>query len=186
MSITLSIISSCDISRREANSLKIDFKITGSNQIWIDNSIGKVIKSFYLIDDSALADRNILNNPSLVRAINWSDSTTSHQAINNKDSIVDQLIIKTTLETDTLYLSAEEPEIKKYVVSGKTSTIAMTISSESDSMLYVIKGTFNTTIQIKNTRNDHAEKMAYFITHKILYERIHQSIIKGVDQIASR
>lgn len=187
MSLSLTFISSCDHARSEVNNnLNIDYKITGSNQIWIDNSIGKVNKSYYLIADNVITENNILNNPSLVKLIKWSDSTTSHQAINNKDSIVDQLIIKTSLETDTLYLNVEAPEIKEYIVSGKTQTKAMTVSSESDSLRYVIKGTFNATIQIKNKRNEHAEKMAYFISHKILYERIHQNIIKGVEQIASR
>ena len=67
MFLDIIFISSCDYSRSKANNnLNIDFKITGSNQIWIDNSNGMIHKTKHLIEDNFLVGRNILNNPSLV------------------------------------------------------------------------------------------------------------------------
>lgn len=185
--LAITFINSCNNPRNEAkNSLNIEYKITGSNQLWIDNSDSIINKANHYFEDNVVAGNMILNNPSLVKSINWNDSTASHLVSNNKDSILYQSIIKTNLETDTLFLLEGKTEIKEYFVSGKTLTNVLTMSVESDSIKYVIYGIFNDTIQIKNKENDHAEKMAYFIIHQILYDKIHQSITQEVEKIASR
>lgn len=178
VSLTI-IFCSCN---KQKNTLTIDYRITGLNWIINSNDTVKKTPNRHNREDEIIVDRKILNNPDLVTSINWKDSTS----IIEGNVIIKQSILTTTLKTDTFYICEENENSQKYVITGKTESKHLIINHKTDSLNYLINGTFNDTIQINNENEKYAEKMAYNVAHKTLYEIIHNEIYKEVEKIASR
>ncbi len=181
LSLTIIAIYSCN---HKTDKVTIDYRISGQN--WMANTNDSTRKTLctHSRNDKIIVDHSILNNPNLVTSINWKDSTTVNKIVNGGANVLSHSIRFTTLKVDTFYIHEENEEIKTYIVSGKTESKYLSTSQESDSLHYLIHGTFNDTIQIKNESKDDAEKMAFNIIHKTLYEIINDEIKKEVEKIA--
>jgi hypothetical protein len=180
VSLTIILIYACN---QPKDKITIEYRIVGEN--WIVNSNDSItkIQNIHFRNDKIIVDRTILNNPDLVTSINWKDSRSTRNIENGDLTELNQSILISTLKTDTFYVYEENEDIKYYIVSGKTESKYLTISQESDSLHYLVNGTFIDTIQIKNEKGIYAEKMAYNIIHKTLYEIIHEEIKKEVEKI---
>ncbi len=180
LALTIILFYACNQSK---DKLTIEYRIVGEN--WIVNSNDSITKTqnIHFRNDKIIVDRTILNNPDLVTLINWKDSRSTRNIENGDLTELNQSMLISTLKTDTFYISEENDDIKYYIVSGKTESKYLTISQESDSLQYLVNGTFNDTIQIKNEKGIYAEKMAYNIIHKILYEILHDEIKKEVENM---
>ncbi|HKJ41653.1 MAG TPA: hypothetical protein VKA27_06130 [Sunxiuqinia sp.] len=178
----IGLLSSCQTKA----DLKFNYKISGNLQttlVRLESPISKT-NSNYRKKRNKIVRISSIKKLKPFSSFVKRDSMFTTKTINGKSS-ESYTITNTRFERDTFFKLTEEESGTNYFVSGKVNAKILSVEN-SDSLQFILSGTFQDTIQVSNATGGNSEKITQYLISQDLLKHLQNETKKMTDKIAIR